>query len=326
VELIIILSSFTLSLILTYFVKVFALKFNVIDIPNIRSSHANPTPRGGGLAIVITWFFSITMTFIFGKIESSLYYAFLCGLLLAIISMIDDIFDIKPVFRLFVQTLTAIMALYFLKGIDSFDFFGINNMKIMINLLAVVGIVWFINLFNFLDGIDGYASIETIIMAVVMYFYSDNYIFLFLVSATSGFLYWNWPKAKIFMGDIGSTQLGFILVVFGIYFHNTTDFSIIHWLLLSSLFWFDATLTLLRRIRNREKLSEAHKKHVYQRAVQSGYSHLQTIIFSVLLNLVIIGLVLISLKKPYLLFFLFLVDLFFLYTITRIIDKKVPFK
>jgi Fuc2NAc and GlcNAc transferase len=128
------------------------------------------------------------------------------------------------------------------------------------------------------------------------------------------------------MGDIGSTQLGFILVVFGIYFHNTTDFSIIHWLLLSSLFWFDATLTLLRRIRNREKLSEAHKKHVYQRAVQSGYSHLQTIIFSVLLNLVIIGLVLISLKKPYLLFFLFLVDLFFLYTITRIIDKKVPFK
>jgi Fuc2NAc and GlcNAc transferase len=326
VELIIILSSFTLSLILTYFVKVFALKFNVIDIPNIRSSHANPTPRGGGLAIVITWFFSITMTFIFGKIESSLYYAFLCGLLLAIISMIDDIFDIKPVFRLFVQTLTAIMALYFLKGIDSFDFFGINNMKIMINLLAVVGIVWFINLFNFLHGIDGYASIETIIMAVVMYFYSDNYIFLFLVSATSGFLYWNWPKAKIFMGDIGSTQLGFILVVFGIYFHNTTDFSIIHWLLLSSLFWFDATLTLLRRIRNREKLSEAHKKHVYQRAVQSGYSHLQTIIFSVLLNLVIIGLVLISLKKPYLLFFLFLVDLFFLYTITRIIDKKVPFK
>jgi Fuc2NAc and GlcNAc transferase len=316
-----------LALLLTYLIRLYAIKYRILDIPNERSSHVIPTPRGGGLAIVLSWFIGISILFSFGAIESKLYFALMSGVILAIISLLDDLFTLKPFIRLLIQLITAILAFVFLNGINPVNLLGISfDSKIFLYPFCIIGIIWFINLYNFLDGIDGYASIEAIVMAVLLYVVSGNSVCLIILAATLGFLFWNWPKAKIFMGDIGSTQLGFILVILGIYFHNTTTFSIIHWLLLSSLFWFDATLTLFRRIRKRENLSEAHKKHVYQRAVQSGYSHLQTIIFSVFLNLIIIVLVMTSLKMPYLLFILFLADIFFLYSITRIIDKKVPFK
>jgi len=127
------------------------------------------------------------------------------------------------------------------------------------------------------------------------------------------------------MGDIGSIQLGFILVILGIYFHNQAQFSIIHWIMLTSLFWFDATLTLFRRWRNREKLSVAHRKHAYQRAVQSGLTHQQTILISVVVNLLITGLIILSEKFDYLLIPLFIINIILLYLITRLVDKKVPF-
>jgi Fuc2NAc and GlcNAc transferase len=316
-----------LTLLMTYLIRVYAIKFRILDIPNERSSHKSPTPRGGGLAIVISWFIGISILFSIGAIENKLYFALMSGIILAIVSFLDDLYTLKPIIRLLIQLITAVLAFAFLKGINPVNLPGFSfETKIVLYPLSIIGIVWFVNLYNFLDGIDGYASLEAIVMAFLMYLLSDNIACLIILSATIGFLFWNWPKAKIFMGDIGSTQLGFILVILGIYFHNTTDFSIVHWLILSSLFWFDATLTLFRRIRNRENLAEAHKKHVYQRAVQSGFSHQQTIVFSLFLNLVIIGLVVISLKKPYLLFLLFISDIFFLYIITRIIDKKVPFK
>ena len=102
--------------------------------------------------------------------------------------------------------------------------------------------VWFINLFNFMDGVDGFASVEAIIICAVLFVFSWNFSTILLIVCITGFLCWNWPKAKIFMGDVGSTQLGFILVVFGIYFHNTYEFSILNWIMLASPFWFDATL------------------------------------------------------------------------------------
>ena len=89
------------------------------------------------------------------------------------------------------------------------------------------------------------------------------------------------------MGDVGSTQLGFILIILGIYFHNTSDLDIFYWLLLSSLFWFDATFTLIRRMINKETLSHAHKKHAYQRIVQSGFSHQRTLLFAIAINITI---------------------------------------
>ena len=318
---------FLLSFVLTWLVKSFALRNKVLDIPNERSSHENPTPRGGGLAIVISWFAGISLLFSFNLLETKLFYALISGVLLAIVSLIDDLKGLSPVIRLSVQTVTAFMSLYFLGGLDAVQIAGFKvNSFFLLYPVAIIGIVWFINLFNFLDGIDGYASLETITVAAVLMIFTGNIVNLILIAAVAGFLFWNWPKAKIFMGDIGSTQLGFILVTLGIYFHNESGFSIIQWLMITSLFWFDATLTLFRRWRNKEKLSIAHKKHVYQRAVQAGLSHKQTILLSLSLNMFITGLICISVIKENLLPGLFVITLIFLYLIARIVDSKVPFR
>ena len=238
---------FILSLTITYLVRIFALRHKILDIPNERSSHSAPTPRGGGVAIVVSWYIGITIFFFWNLIDKNLYFALLSGSVLAIISLLDDLISIRPMIRLLIQAITAVIAFVFLGGINNVNLgvFGLNS-AIVLYPLTIIGIVWFINLYNFLDGIDGYASIEAIIIAAFLLFFTGNQINFLLIASVSGFLFWNWPKAKIFMGDIGSTQLGFILVILGIYFHNTTDFSIIYWIILSSLFWFDATVHLIQ--------------------------------------------------------------------------------
>jgi Fuc2NAc and GlcNAc transferase len=128
------------------------------------------------------------------------------------------------------------------------------------------------------------------------------------------------------MGDVGSTQLGFILVVLGIYFHNMLEFSILNWMMLTSPFWFDATLTLFRRWRNKEKLSEAHRKHVYQRIVQAGFSHEKVNIFLILINLFIITLIIIYREIKFLQIPIFALSLVIFYLITKSVDRRVPFK
>ncbi len=315
-----------ISLGLTYLIRHFALRHKILDIPNERSSHTIPTPRGGGLAIVLTWYIGISILYYFNYLDRSLFFALISGILLAGVSIVDDLFNIPPAIRLSFQTITSIIAFAFLKGIEPVSILGFEiDSLFFLYPVVVIGIVWFINLYNFLDGIDGYASVEALFISSAMYLITGDNLFLFLITPVIGFLFWNWPKAKIFMGDIGSTQLGFILIVLGIYFHNSSDLSIIHWLMLSSLFWFDATLTLFRRWKNKERVTIAHRKHAYQRAVQSGLSHLQTIILSVLINLIIVVLVIISRSYDFLVIPFFTVNLLFLYGITKLIDRKVPF-
>jgi UDP-N-acetylmuramyl pentapeptide phosphotransferase/UDP-N-acetylglucosamine-1-phosphate transferase len=299
----------------------------MVSMPNERSLHVIPTPVGGGLAIVFTWFFGITILFYYNIIERNLYYAFLSGVILAIVSFIDDLIGLKPGIRLFFHFVTAIIAFMFLGGIRQLIIPGIEfNYNFIIYPLAVIGIVWFINLFNFMDGVDGFASLEGVTICLVIFILSGNVTNLLLIACLSGFLFWNWPKAKIFMGDVGSTQVGFILVISGVYFHNTFQFSILNWIMLSSPFWFDATLTLFRRWRNGEKLGEAHKKHAYQRIVQAGFSHLQVNLYLLIINAIIVIIILIYREIKFLQLPLFVLTLVFFYLITRRIDRKVPFK
>ncbi len=314
------------SYLLTWFIKSFSTKNRILDIPNERSSHLLPTPRGGGLAIVIAWYIGITILFFSGEVSRNLYFALLSGILLAVISLLDDVFDIRPVIRLSVQTITVIISFILLKGIHT-DYFGDKEIFPMIILytITIVGMVWFINLYNFLDGIDGYASFEAITIGLALYFFTGQSINLIIIAAVSGFLIWNWPKARIFMGDVGSTQLGFIIAVLGVYFHNEHKLSIICWLILLAPFWFDATLTLYRRWRNKEKLSQAHRKHIYQRLVQSGFSHLKVDVFLSLINLILIFMVFICMKYNMLQIPLLILTLASLYIVARYADKRKPF-
>jgi len=310
----------------TYIIQKIAVQRNVLDIPNERSSHSIPTPRGGGLAIVISWYAGIIVLYLLDVLDKNLFLALLTGILLAIISLLDDIVSLKPLVRFFIQVITAVVAFYFLGGISSVNFTGIEiSTNFILYPVSIIGIVWFINLYNFLDGIDAYASIEACFIGLSLFIFTNNIVNLILVASVLGFIYWNRPKAKIFMGDVGSTQLGFILAILGIYFHNTTNFNIVYWIMLTSLFWFDATFTLLRRWRNNENLSEAHKKHTYQRIVQAGFTHAKTVYYSLFINGILFGFVFISYHYRFLQIPAFVGIVSLLFGITRLVDKRKPF-
>jgi Fuc2NAc and GlcNAc transferase len=179
------------SFLLTYLIRHFALRNQIVSIPNERSLHNSPTPVGGGLAIVITWFLGISILFYFGKIERNLYFALLSGVILAIISFIDDLIGLKPSLRLLFHFITAIIAFVFLGGIRQLIIPGIEfNYNFIIYPLAIIGIVWFINLFNFMDGVDGFASLEAMTICLVIFILSGNVINLLLIACLSGFLFW----------------------------------------------------------------------------------------------------------------------------------------
>jgi UDP-N-acetylmuramyl pentapeptide phosphotransferase/UDP-N-acetylglucosamine-1-phosphate transferase len=317
---------FFISVISVSLYRWFAVKRTILDLPNERSSHVIPTPRGGGLAIAIIWFSAIIFYYIRNQIDSSLFFALLCGLPVSVIGFADDIFKISPKIRLIIHVVSGSLALVFLGGINMIDLgFTRISVPFLFSILAVIGIVWFTNLFNFLDGIDGYISVEVIFICLASFLLFGMVPPVLLATIIAGFLVWNWQPAKIFMGDGGSTLLGFTVGVFAIYYQKIEASSVISWLMLSSVFWFDATFTLFRRWRNHENLSKAHKNHAYQRIVRSGFSHRKTVLFSLFINLIILALVWIALKFQYLLLPVFCLNIVFLYILTRIVDKYFPF-
>lgn len=313
---------FILSFILVYLIRRHAIKNSLLAEVTERSSHIVPTPHGGGIAIAITWFIGLSYLFLSNLIDDSLYYALMAGLIIAIVSYIDDLFELSAKIRLGAQALVAILGLNFLGTFTSLDlgFFTIHN-QIITNIFAFFMIIWFINLYNFLDGIDGYAGSEAIYLGVAGYLLFGDSHFLVLIVAVSGFLIWNWHTAKIFMGDVGSTLLGYTVAIFTIYYTNqeTTNFWI--WIILFGLFWFDATLTLYRRYKNKEILSQAHKKHAYQRLTQSGWSHDKVVIYSVFINLILLMIIVLITPK----YIALILSLIVLYTVMKFVDFKKRF-
>lgn len=264
------------------------IKKSFVASVNERSSHTVPTPHGGGIAIAITWFIGLFYLYFTGQIEENLFYAFLFGAVISIVSFFDDIYELSPKLRLIIQAIVSIGGLYFLGGFEALTFgiFDLQN-PILTNIFAFFMIIWFINLYNFLDGINGYAGSEALFLAVAGFILFGGNHFLVLAIAVLGFLYWNWNKAKIFMGDVGSTLLGYNIAIFTIYYANEEPTNFWIWIILFSVYWFDATLTLIRRKLNREKLSQAHKKHAYQRLTQAGWSHYKVTNYSIGLNILL---------------------------------------
>ncbi|RUM73188.1 MAG: glycosyl transferase [Sulfurovum sp.] len=314
---------FLLSLTLTYFIKEHAIKNARIAQVNERSSHTIPTPYGGGIAIAATWFLGLTYLFVMKEIDHSLYFALMAGLIIAVVGYFDDLYELSAKVRIGVQSLVAIMGLYFIGGLQRIDllFFSIEN-PILTNLFAFLMIVWFINLYNFLDGIDGYAGTEAVFLGLAGYVLFGGEHFLILIAAVSGFLMWNWHKAKIFMGDVGSTLLGYTVAIYALYYANQDSKNLWVWIILFGVFWFDATLTLLRRKRNGEKLSLPHRKHAYQRLVQAGWSHSKVVVLSVCVNLVLFLLIYLHLNQ----FVAFLFSIIVLYSGIRWIDQQKGFE
>lgn len=283
---------FVVSFLLTYLIKNYAIKKSLLAHINERSSHAVPTPHGGGIAIAFSWFVGLFYLYSINQIEPNLFYALLFGVAISLVGLLDDIYELSPKFRLMIHALVAFGGLYSLGGFHALTFgvFDIQNI-VATNLFAFFMIIWFVNLYNFLDGIDGYAGSEALFLSIAAFILFGDAHFLVLAVAVLGFLLWNWHRAKIFMGDVGSTLLGYNVAIFSIYYANAEASNFWIWITLFGLFWFDATLTLYRRFKNREKLSQAHKKHAYQRLTQSGWTHDKVAIFGIFVNVLLFALI-----------------------------------
>ena len=311
-----------LSFLITLIIKNYAIKKSLLAEVNERSSHTVPTPHGGGIAIVITWFIGLFYLYFIGQIEENLFCALLFGAVISIVSFFDDIYELSPKLRLIIQAIVAIGGLYFLGGFETlaFGIFDIQN-PIFTNIFAFFMIIWFVNLYNFLDGINGYAGSEAVFLSLAGFILFGGNHFLVLAVAVLGFLYWNWNKAKIFMGDVGSTLLGYNVAIFTIYYANQEPTNFWIWIILFGVYWFDATLTLIRRKLNKERLSQAHKKHAYQRLTQAGWSHYKVTNYSIMLNILLFAIVYFISN----IFASFIISLIVLLFIIKYIDYKKAF-
>ena len=312
-----------LSFLLTYFIKNYAIKKSLVAVVNDRSSHSVPTPHGGGIAIAVTWFLGLGYLFVTNEIDDTLFYALSFGVIISVLSFFDDIYELSPKLRLIVQASVAGFGIYFIGGLESINFgiFTIEN-QIITNIFAFFMIIWFINLYNFLDGINGYAGSEAVFLALAGFVLFGGGHFIVLAVAVLGFLFWNWNKAKIFMGDVGSTLLGYNIAIFALYYTNQEATNLWIWIILFGLFWFDATLTLIRRKFNGEKLSQAHKKHAYQRLTQAGWSHFKVTNYSILVNIILFAIVYFISNT----FVAFVFALIFLGLIMKFVDRQKAFK
>lgn len=280
---------------LTALVHFYALKKNILDIPNERSSHSIVTPRGGGLAIAATFIFLLAFFTVLGIVPVNVATALMGGgLMVAAIGWMDDQKSVSPRLRLIAHFLAAVWALYWLDGFPRMD---MGFTKVYLgwagSVLAAVSIVWLINLYNFMDGIDGIAGVEAITVSAIagafLWYQASGQatVCLLLLASVLGFLIWNWPPAKIFMGDVGSGFLGFVFAVTALWSENSEAMPLLVWLLLLGVFIVDATVTLVKRMSRGEKLYEAHRSHVYQLAVQAGYSHKQVTLIVALINIIL---------------------------------------
>lgn len=278
---------------LTGWVRRYAIAHRVLDIPNARSSHSNPTPRGGGLAIVLAFLLVLPALASQGRIDSPLMWALIgAGAWIALLGFLDDHQHIPAGWRLLGHFVGAVWALYWLGGMPPVELFGLKrDLGWTGHVLAALGLVWLLNLYNFMDGIDGIASVETVSACfggVVLYWFSGNVQLIWaplaLAVAVLGFLYWNFPPASIFMGDAGSGFLGIALGVMAIQAAWISPELFWGWSILLGVFVVDATLTLLHRIVRGERIYEAHCSHAYQYASRCFGGHLPVTLAVAVLN------------------------------------------
>ncbi|MCG7865971.1 MAG: glycosyltransferase family 4 protein [Candidatus Thiodiazotropha taylori] len=266
-----------LSALLTWLLRHYALQQGLMDNPNARSSHLMATPRGGGLAFVLVYLGLLLWAILFDParlqgVEPLAWVLLLGGGLVALIGFIDDHRDLSARLRFMVHLLAAVVAVGLI-GTPAVSFGPwLSAEGWWLGILFVPLLVWLLNLYNFMDGIDGIASLQAISVlcsaSMILFLnHSSSLIVLWqilLCCGVAGFLVWNWPPAKIFMGDAASGFLGFSLGVFACFTAQHFGIDFWSWVILLGLFVTDASWTLVRRMLNGEQWYRPHAKHAYQ--------------------------------------------------------------
>mgnify|MGYP006289827695 CR=1 FL=1 len=273
-QIVILLGCFILSWFLTRKIRSVALDRQVMDIPNERSCHTRPTPRGGGLAFVGTFVAACLLDMALLREFSSPEIPRVLAVVipLALLGLVDDVKNLPARTRLVVHLLIAAAALFLFP--DALYIFGEAPASIAFSsLLVVVGVAALINFYNFMDGTDALVAGCFFLQGLFFALHLGQSAWLLASAAVLGFLYWNRPPAKIFMGDIGSTVLGGAVacaIVAGLERNMAFPASVAVTLPLTA----DAAYTIFRRLLKRENIFAAHRQHIYQRLhVSAGWTH-----------------------------------------------------
>ena len=281
----------------TRVVREWARRRNVVDLPGGHHGHVVATPRGGGLAIVVTILVGVAIGGALGWIRPSLTAALIIGgCSVALVSWLEDVYHLPKAVRFAVHTLAAGGALACLGGVGHISVGpSIHQLGLAGNLVVMAGMVWLTNLYNFMDGADGFAAVEAVMVAlggaILMPIHAEAlYLALILAAASLGFLYWNRPPASVFMGDVGSCFIGFYFGVLVIDAKTSAGMPMTVWVIMLGAFVTDATLTITWRALSGRRWTESHRTHAYQRLLKAGWSQGRLLIVLALCNVALVGL------------------------------------
>lgn len=273
----------------------------ILAIPNERSSHSEPTPHGAGLVIVIICLFSYIPITLFILGPSAISWGYFIGAsMIALISFLDDISTIPFFWRLLVHSIAAVLLIVDLETWHGITMLGNIHLGVFGYVLTFMWIVWMVNGYNFMDGIDGLAGLQSVIAGMgwvllsrILDMQSIYFLCVVIAASSLGFLFQNLSRSKIFMGDVGSAFLGFTFAALPLMGRElavkSPDLLPIAAVLFVWFFLFDSIVTILRRLVRGEKIWVAHREHLFQRLVSSGYTHRQvTVIYGILATILCI--------------------------------------
>ena len=265
----------------------------IMDEPNHRSSHVKAVPRAGGVSVVITFYIGICITWLLGEFEgvqASLLIGFLFStFLIAAISLIDDITDQSALVKLVTQMIAVVIVLSLGITLDeiAIPVVGYVDLGVVGYVISFFWILGLTNSFNFMDGLDGLAggvtAIAGLFFMIITFTEGSSFVYIIsysLLAGALGFLFLNFPPAKIILGDVGAAFLGFVFAVLAIiatrYDESRTSFLVIPLLTFNLI--YDTSYTFLRRLAQGKNVLEAHREHLYQLMNRSGFSHMEVVL------------------------------------------------
>jgi UDP-N-acetylmuramyl pentapeptide phosphotransferase/UDP-N-acetylglucosamine-1-phosphate transferase len=303
-----------------------------MDKPNERSLHVNPTVRGGGIIFIGLAVFSIPIiSYVTGTPLHEQAIWLLCLIILAGISFLDDWYQLSARLRFMIQCLIALLTAIYLRPLKlDFILFNIENVYIISTLIFFI-VIWSINHFNFMDGLDGFCASQAVfILLTYAYFYHFfpalfyEEFCLVLVSGILGFLIYNFPPAKLFMGDVGSASLGFIIIIIALIAQQKYQIPFLYWFILNGLFLYDSTITLIRRLLRGEKWYSPHRSHAYQRIKQYGVTSRKILFGQFAINSSILVLIFLIANQMLSIYFILFLQFSISTLVYYLIEKRFP--
>jgi Fuc2NAc and GlcNAc transferase len=291
---VLVLVSAVTSVALTGLMRSYALRTQLLDQPNERSSHTVATPRGGGLGFVFAFLGAMLGIGKMHLIQTELLIACAgAGSLVAILGFLDDRSPMPARWRFAGHAVAAVWILAWLGPLPPVPLLGVRvNMAWAATALCWLYLVWMINLFNFMDGIDGLAGVEAItttLSGALIWWLAGSgpgwIVAVVFAACVCGFLFWNFPPARIFMGDAGSGFLGVTVGLLSLWCAQAQSALFWSWLILVGFFMVDATTTLVRRVRRGERAHQPHRNHAYQFAARRLGRHLPVTLACAAINL-----------------------------------------